>query len=148
MNHNCDFLRFYEPSQTRFQLYMFREIKKSYKANILQTKILKTGLKNYFFVKKKFKGNLNSACFLFYNSHCGMNTFFFPFPMPWQAVILLFQLGPTSNISSFAISVSYEGFLHQSLPLGHSRPFHRSTISFMSVSLLSLSSCDYRSQIS
>ena len=78
MNHNCDFLRFYEPSQTRFQLYMFREIKKSYKANILQTKILKTGLKNYFFVKKKFKGNLNSACFLFYNSHCGMNIFFFP----------------------------------------------------------------------
>ena len=44
--------------------------------------------------------------------------------------------------------MSYEGFLHQSLPLGHSRPFHRSTVSFMSVSLLSLSSCDYRSQIS
>lgn len=44
--------------------------------------------------------------------------------------------------------MSHEGFLHQSLPLGHSRPFHRSTISFMSVSLLSPSSGDYRSQIS
>ena len=33
MDHSCDFLRFCELTQT--QLYMFREIYKSYKANIL-----------------------------------------------------------------------------------------------------------------
>ena len=90
---------------------------------------------------------MNSACFLFYNSHCGINFFFFP---PYALA---------SCHTSFLVRIDFQHFilcnfsviwrlLHQSLPLGHSHPFHRSTVSFMSVSLLSLSSCDYRSQIS